>query len=256
MKIISLNTWAAKREDELRTFIQAHLATTDIFCFQEVKGSTIETLLDDLFSTQNYYRIEAHKYIHENEKFDLVTLVRNNYQAALIKELFTVTESDVGQALAVGITIGNDVLQIVNVHGISRPGNKLDTKGRLRQSQHIIDFIHQHDIPTIVMGDFNLDIATESVATFAKSGLRDLVHEYKIPATRNKITWERYPDNPQRYADYTFISKDIKICDFQVIDNQASDHLPMSLSIDENSLHSLPTKARIVENTRRASRSQ
>lgn len=232
MKIISLNTWGGKRKSELLTFIQTQLATTDIFCFQEARGSIIETMLNDVFSGQDYSRIETHKYIHENEKFDIVTFVRNSYQITLVKELFPATEHNTGQALAVGIEVGDDIFQLVNVHGISSPGNKLDTEGRLRQSQHIIDFIIKQNMPTIIMGDFNLDISTESIAKFTKSGFRNLVSDYEIPATRNRISWEAYPESPQRYADYTFASRHIKIRDFHVIDNEVSDHLPMVLSID------------------------
>ncbi len=237
MKIISLNTWGGARENELRTFIQAHLATTDVFCFQEVNTQAIENLLGDIFPEQDYCRMEAHKYINEHEKFDLVTLVRNNHRAVLADELFTANEHDVGQALVSSITIGSSTLQLVNVHGIAGPGSKLDTAGRLRQSQRIVDFASAQTTPVIIMGDFNLDISTESVALFTKSGLRNLVRDYEIPATRNRISWEAYPESPQRYADYTFISKNIKIRDFHVVENEVSDHLPVVLSIDVDGFH-------------------
>ena len=231
MKIISLNIWDANREVELREFIDYHLRDTDIFCFQEVFGPEAKSLLDRVFLGKDFSEVETHKHINENDNFDLVTLVSNKHKVLATKELFANDDLETGQALAVKIASSDRELWVINVHGTARPGDKLDTEVRLRQSQQIIDFTQSQELPSDILGDFNLDMSTESVAKFTKSGFNNLIASYQIPTTRNKLAWEKHPDNPQMYADYTFSSGDLKVDDFQVIDNEASDHLPMILKL-------------------------
>lgn len=66
---------------------------------------------------------------------------------------------------------------------------------------------------------------------FEKNGYKDLIKDYKIPTTRNKVAWKMYPDNPQLYSDYVFVSSGIEVKSFSVIENEISDHLPLILEI-------------------------
>jgi hypothetical protein len=60
------------------------------------------------------------------------------------------------------------VVTILNAHGVSRPGDKLDTPERLKQSEVFIAFMAQQPGTRIIGGDFNLLPETESVKIFEK----------------------------------------------------------------------------------------
>ena len=68
-----------------------------------------------------------------------------------------------------------------------RPGHKLDTPVRLRQSKLILDFLKDKVGSKIIGGDFNLLPETRSVEMFEKAGYRNLIKEFGIKNTRNKF---------------------------------------------------------------------
>lgn len=72
----------------------------------------------------------------------------------------------------------------------------------------------------------------ESIQAFAKAGYRDLIHEYKIPTTRNHFSWDLYPNAPYLFSDYVFIDPAIQVKSFSVPNVEVSDHLPMILEIE------------------------
>ncbi len=117
---------------------------------------------------------------------------------------------------------------ICNFHGKWSPGSKLDTKQRIRQSYLIKQFLKSKKSPVILCGDFNLMPETKSVAILEK-GMNNLIKEYKIISTRSKISLKQHSDNPQYFADYIFVTPDIKVDDFKVISTEISDHLPLLL---------------------------
>ena len=82
----------------------------------------------------------------------------------------------------------------------------------------------------ILCGDFNLMPETESIKMLGEA-MRDLIKDYKITNTRNEISWKTY-NNKQYFADFTFVSKDINVLNFEVPYNEVSDHLPMILEFE------------------------
>ncbi len=76
-------------------------------------------------------------------------------------------------------------------------------------------------------GEFNLQPKTESIAIIG-SGMRDLIKEYGVTTTRNKYyaDMEKYRDY---IADYVFVSPNVRVADFKVLDNEVSDHFPLFL---------------------------
>lgn len=113
---------------------------------------------------------------------------------------------------------------MVNVHGLWNGNGKTDTPDRLVQSDNIIKFIKNLDNPFVLCGDFNLLPDTESLKKFEEFGLRNLVREYNIRSTRTK-----FYDKEHKFADYIFVSKDIKVVDFKVMSDEVSDHSPLIL---------------------------
>lgn len=229
MKIIFLNIWHGQRKAELSAFIRREAPTTDIFCFQEAEPDVRQDLQQVLPDFTEY---SYDKYPESGFGFSLATYVRNDKPVTQIRKLLEHTP-DTGAALVTSIQHGDDIVMIANVHGVtSRVDDKLDTKGRLVQSDTIIGAFHDSKQPVIVGGDFNLLPEADSIRAFAGAGYQDLIAKHHIRTTRNRLAWERYPDNIQYYADYAFTSVGVQIQSFAVPELEVSDHLPLILEFD------------------------
>ncbi len=108
---------------------------------------------------------------------------------------------------------------------------KLDSEGRLRQTRQILEWLETQDVPAVVCGDFNLQPETKSVQDFTTAGYQNLIKNYAIATTRNRLAWEKWPDNKQPFADYTFVSPNLTVTGFSVPDMEVSDHLPMIIDV-------------------------
>lgn len=120
-------------------------------------------------------------------------------------------------------------LTIAHLHGIVQPGTKLDSPARLEQSRNITDFLKKQSGEKILCGDFNLMPETESIHLIEKSGLRNLIKNFRIPATRGRINAAKHPNDVQCFADYCFVSPGVTVQNFSVPDVSISDHLPLIL---------------------------
>jgi endonuclease/exonuclease/phosphatase family metal-dependent hydrolase len=121
-------------------------------------------------------------------------------------------------------------LLLANVHLTHRPEGKSDSEKRLQQSQTVINFLAMFDCPKILAGDFNLLPDTESIAMIEKAGMRNLVKEYGISATRTEL-YRHFKDGP-KFADYIFVSSEIRVNECRVLPDVVSDHSPIFLDFD------------------------
>lgn len=55
---------------------------------------------------------------------------------------------------------------------------------------------------------------------------RKLIKEYGITSTRTSLYTK-----PNKFADYVFVSRGIKIIDFKILPDEVSDHTPLFLEI-------------------------
>jgi endonuclease/exonuclease/phosphatase family metal-dependent hydrolase len=116
--------------------------------------------------------------------------------------------------------IGNDkdTFTVFNTHGLWNGKGKTDTPERLRQSKCIKDFVDKISGSKILCGDFNLMPETESVKIL-EEGLDNLVKKFGVTSTRTS-----YYTKPEKFADYIFVSQDVKVSDFMVLPDEVSDH--------------------------------
>lgn len=229
MKVIFLNTWHGTLRDELHAYVQRHREDTDVFCFQESYGDDRETY--DTLLRENYTQYVSSK---SNEtSFGNVMYVRNDITVIDSGVLLEKDEETmlIGLANYLTLKVGGEEVVVCNVHGVPYPGDKFDTPARVRQTKLLIDAF-EHTENVIIGGDFNLLPDTQSVKSFSNSGYRNLIHEYKVPTTRNHITFEKYPDNIQYFADYTFVSSTIEVRRFEVPSDIVSDHQPLELEFE------------------------
>lgn len=227
MKIVFLNIWHARRIKEVSEFIKEHRETTDVFCFQEAFDTTLKLGKELLNDFQVY---TAGKTLNEEEDFSLATFVKNTSQVLNCEAILQDSLTE-GMGLNTTVEHKGEIYNICNVHGVSRPGNKLDTPFRITQTKAFIDFYRNNPHYTIIGGDFNLEKNTESVGLFSDNGYEDLINSFQIKTTRNRLSWEKYPDSKQYYSDYVFVNHGLVPQNFQVPNNEVSDHLPLLVEV-------------------------
>ena len=228
MKVIFLNTWNGEISEGIADFIKEHSPSTEVFCFQEAYDK-MQMMCKELLP--NYRMIKVYKRLAEDNDFPQATYLRNDLEL-LSSALVLEKQQGTGLGIYTGIKMGNNIVHLCNFHGTARPGDKLDTPQRITQSQGLIDFFKDKNGPKIIGGDFNLLPETKSVSMFEENGYRDLIRDFKIRTTRNRLSWEMYPDNKQYYCDYVFVSPDVNVREFSVPKNEISDHLPLILTVE------------------------
>jgi Endonuclease/Exonuclease/phosphatase family len=252
MKLISLNMWGGTVYEPLLDFIKTHAPGTDIFCFQEiytspenvvVRGIHVNILetLTSMLPDFDYVFAPIQDNMADSEwtntpcTFGQAVFVRKFYP--ILEHGFkfvyrdrNMLEGNDMATLPVGfIHVSIADLTIVGIHGLSRPGDKLDTPSRLVQSKMLNEFLDGVSGPKILCGDFNLSPGTQSIAMLEEN-MENLIAKFGIKDTRGMINAQKYPGKEiQNYADYTFVSPDVTVHSFEVPDAGISDHLPMIL---------------------------
>lgn len=249
MKLISLNTWGGRGgHDNLMKFFVDH-KDVDFFCLQEVwsngsdellgetaggrKLENISTkLLQDIKSVMPDHREFFHP--HFRDFYGLAILVKKDFQIISEGDIFVYKEKGYESPKEYGnharniqyVTVGtkNDLLTIINFHGLWNGKGKTDTSDRILQSENIVGFINTLDHPFVLAGDFNLKPDTESVKIIESQNLKNLISDFSITSTRTPLY-----DKEEKYADYVFTHKDIEVKDFKVLPEVVSDHAPLEL---------------------------
>ncbi len=238
MKIIYLNVEQGKREAPLLNFIQCHAEITDIFCFQE-SVTNIYNKIQILLP--NFIGFIEEKDVTEIGLYSIATFVNKKHKIKN-KDRILNGESNLGLSNFSNVKLNLRDVQLINVHGIPLPGDKKDTEGRINQSKEILDFVSIGKTPTIIGGDFNLLPNTKSIKMFESHGFKDLIKGFKIKTTRSNNAWkeskERNKGNGllffgrQNFADYVFVSPELKVNSFEVPNIEVSDHLPLILDFE------------------------
>ncbi len=234
MRIIFLNSWYAKAGQSFYDFISQNSLEADIFCLSEVSPELFSRLKSSLHDFNGFYE---KSFFDRNMGFvyGQATFIKKIFSFKILEtiKIFRNVYNDLGFAMPCKVSVGNKSLYIINVHGKARPGHKLDTHARIRQSEKIIDFLLNKNGAKIVGGDFNLMPGTRSVKLFEKSDYKNLIKEFNIKETRNHLTWDQFPnEEKQHFADYCFVSSEVKVKNFEVPRNEISDHLPLILDFE------------------------
>ncbi len=258
MKLISLNTWGGKEFKPLMDFIQSQSPDTDIFCLQEIyntksniggyhniRANLLNELMKILPDFQFFYSEEFKGYDscpdpadfnltvgkaifikkHINISAQGELCIYGDKNEKVLKEDF----SNIPITLQyIDFLLNGKLFTVCNFHGTSFPGSKLDTPLRLKQSAKILAFLKNKPGAKILTGDFNLLPQTESIRIL-EANYRNLIKEFNIERTRSDLSPYAERLDFQKFADYTFVSKDIDTTDFKVPDLKISDHLPMIL---------------------------
>ncbi|MCX6790539.1 MAG: endonuclease/exonuclease/phosphatase family protein [Candidatus Kaiserbacteria bacterium] len=254
MRIISLNTWGGRGgKENLLAFFKKHADTTDIFCLQEIWAASYESLegrlvggveiSDDQIMIRGLQEISetlpnhvAFFRPHHGDHYGLLMMVSKNLTVSEEGEVFVykhkgfVTEGDVGNHARniqyVTIETETEPLTVINFHGLWNGRGKTDTEDRILQSKNILAFMKKIKGEYVLCGDFNLLPYTESIRLFEAEGLRNLIREHKVSSTRTSFYLK-----PEKYADYAFVTKRLKVLDFKVLPDEISDHAPLLIEV-------------------------
>ena len=239
-------------------FIKNHSQDTDIFCFQEIydtksniktcRGiranllSEIENILPNFqefyFPTKSGFDDNAVP-VDFDLTYGLAIFVKNDIKIISKKDFF-IFKNDDTQPLKKDFSNLSTPLQYINFntesknfsvfnfHGTPFPGNKLDTKRRLLETERVKQIVDAENDSKILIGDFNLLPHTECIK-IVENNMKNLIKEFQIELTRSSLSPFYGKPEFQKYADYAFTSKDIQIKNFQVPHLEISDHLPMIL---------------------------
>lgn len=262
MKLICLNVWGGKVFQPLMDFIKKTAATADIFCFQEVFDSPVKKILPGSGSRSNFYN-QIREAIPEFKGFfsasengyDIdvdCSPVENNINLGLALFFKPPIEVNATESFFVHETKNKNVknkyerprllqranltlpngesLNLFNFHGLLDGGGKFDTSQRDAQFASIQKIISGYEGKKILCGDFNIRPDTKNIALMEKN-MTNLIKEHNILKTRNRF-YEGMGKYNDLISDYIFVSKDINVKDFRVLDIEISDHLPLILEFE------------------------
>ncbi|MDE1762249.1 MAG: endonuclease/exonuclease/phosphatase family protein [Candidatus Micrarchaeota archaeon] len=253
MRLISLNLWGGRAYGELESFLEREKDGTDIFCFQEVLDYTQGEPDLDSSEAKRMHHPSSFKEVADLyprlvrilDGFDgslsepyssgmerLATFSKKGTKASTrIMQAHPPFQVDVhGKPYTVSsimqhteIELANDLYSVFNIHGLWQGSTKHDTPERIEQSKQIVRALEGAGGLRILCGDLNLLPDAESIMII-ENGMRNLIREYGITSTRSRLYTKEL-----RYADYVFVSENLKVRGFEVLDEEVSDHLPLAL---------------------------
>lgn len=255
MKVIFLNIWSGKVYEPLMEYLRDESRDTDFFCLQEVfdsphahtvswggRADIFTHLKNALPGFTPYYTVAVENYDGDAPTnfpltHGIAIFARQNIAIASHGDFLISGEDWHGPGTSeifphklqyVRFKKDGALHTLANLHGTAILGNKLDTPARIAQSQKIVDFLNSERGRKIIGGDFNLMPDTESIRMIEHTNMRNLIKEYAVTDTRGAIAHERYSASERQYfADFVFVSLDMRITSFTVPHIGVSDHLPL-----------------------------
>ena len=240
MKLMTLNIWGGHIKKPLLEFIKSH-RDVDIFCLQEVYSDASQKIsMEDREVSLNILS-ELQAILTEHDAF-FRPVVDNVFGIGMLvkKEMDVLDEGEIiihdnPNYTGRGPTHSRNlqwlqyrsqqaIHSVINVHALWNGRGKTDTPERIAQSNKIKDFLSTINTPKILCGDFNLRPDTESIKLI-ETGMTNLIEQYAIQSTRSSLY-----QKAEKFADYIFVSPEIKVNTFDVLKAEVSDHLPLLLN--------------------------
>lgn len=245
MKIISLNVWGGRVKNPLNEFFRAH-ADADIILLQEVfHNATEKTRWEERdnanFLTETEALLPDHRAIFapvQDGEWGLAAFVSPSVSVERSDDVFVHRDRDAMEGRD-GTTLGRNVqrlfvqtatgsLTFFNFHGLWTGVDKKDTDARIAQSRNLSRVVNEIPGKKVLCGDFNLMPDTESISIIEReTGMRNLITEHGVTGTRTS-----FYTKPEKFADYTFVSPDIRVRDFRILPDEVSDHAAMYIELD------------------------
>jgi len=244
IKFFQLNIYMGKWLDNLIDYLKKE--DFDILCFQEVSGGRISFHRDNTFQKIIDLGYDGEISVNWRLKGYEHSFIGN---ATFFKRSFTLLEktevwlreyreiedpknresrNDPKASLSLLLEKGGVKLRVVNAHLAWTP-TPHDSKEKIRQATLFYEYLKTIKSPFLITGDFNVEKHTEVVKMINKIG-RNLTSENNVTNTLNsRLHKAPHLFPPGLAVDYIYISKDIKVEKFEVIDQDLSDHLGLYL---------------------------
>ncbi len=226
LKVLSWNIWIKGNFQGICDFLDA--ADADIIGLQEVTAD------DPAFDVIGHLSKRGYEYVFAPVKKVWDGVTYNDGPALFSRypihssEKYLLSDVDTRAAARADIEIDGQILHVFNTHLIHT--HQHYSKAQETQADDLLKLVPNER--TIVMGDFNA--TPESVVIQKmKKALID-----SDPASQP--TWSVYKPgcetcNPERIdtrLDYIFTTPDLKTSGFKVEESKASDHLPISVTVE------------------------
>ncbi len=264
MKLISFNIALFEKNNQLlRQFLKTE--QPDILCFQEVVRRIDQTVDPDWvsldvvdqatpdlkysffaplcivsnFSTKNFHG-HRHFQVDLGGKVEYGNYIKTKYPIIKGENIFLhhhftyVTDwsnwpkEDYRAVQVATINLGKKSLRLINYHGLwSR--DKKDSQLAKKACATILKIASVDNRPTIICGDFNLFPDTDAIKLFDKKFI-NLINRFNIKTTRP--AHHQLNHKQRNVVDYIFISHNLRLNHFFVLEKQLSDHLPLILDFD------------------------
>ncbi|KND52007.1 MAG: hypothetical protein ABA06_01960 [Parcubacteria bacterium C7867-001] len=266
LKIISLNTWGGRIHKPLIDFVSKGEA--DIYCFQEVYSkreprTEPQTVQDeqgldvhfDLFSDleaalpnhHGYFCPAVQGYLHDRAEaplpvfYGIATFVRKSIPVINSVTHFVYREfrPDVfgepplprnAHAIRVYDYEAKSELVLIHLHGLYQKNDKIDTPQRNIQASNLLGLAEgmteRMEEKIVICGDFNLLPNSSTHELLAQQlDMTELVTSRGFTDTRTSLY-----QKPIRYADYTFVTPQVNVIEFDVlVEPEVSDHRALQL---------------------------
>lgn len=241
MKILQLNIWGGRLGKQIIELLEREQA--DVVCFQEavnipggegflIKG--IEEITEQagypnlVFNAQHSFKlmrrtasfglailsklplIETHEFFTRLEHQDDFDILEDDYNIRSLQ--------------MIAVEEGERRVHILNHHGHHVPDHKHGNEETLRQCQMIVDYIDTLSGPVVLCGDFNLAPNSESLQLINQK----LINHAK---ERGALTTRTILTKKTEVCDYIFTSPNLTVTDFQILDDIASDHMALTVTI-------------------------
>jgi endonuclease/exonuclease/phosphatase family metal-dependent hydrolase len=226
IKILSWNIWIDSHFDLVKDFLKR--SDADIIGLQEVRED------DPLRPTIPFMESLGYQHVFAPIAKTWGGKIWNDGPAIFTRleitdtQKYVLSKEDSRAAVRADIKVGDKVLHVFSTHLTHT--HQQDSDLQLHQAEELLKVVPKES--SIVMGDFNAIPKSSTIQKVTESLVdSDPTHE---------PTWSVYPEgcvtcNPQKIdtrLDYIFTTKKIRTHSFTVEDSKASDHLPISVTVE------------------------
>lgn len=252
LKVLQLNAYAGTYWEALSNYL--HTNTFDILQLQEMVGE--HTRVGNIDTKENIYqeisKLLGNGYqgrLYKTETFSssptsydgVATFVRKDItileeKNIIQKEAVFPFDSDrkdfenVGRgALALKVTKENKPFWLLNTHLAWSP-NSEDTDEKIKQATILFTFLKKLSEPFIFTGDLNANPQTKTIKIFDEIA-QNVNRTFGVINTLNPRLHKADVFPPGLIVDYFFVSNDISVKEFAVVEDDISDHLGLTATI-------------------------
>ncbi|HEX7042879.1 MAG TPA: endonuclease/exonuclease/phosphatase family protein [Patescibacteria group bacterium] len=254
IKILQLNIWAGSRFPALKKFLKEN--DFDILCFQEVSGprdsgnvhvefDSFDALEKILGKTHNSRLVKSNIFAADpNNQYEANAIFYKNALQLISEDILWLNKRDTPfpqngpleelgrSALLLTLSKNSKEFLVINAH-LAWAQTSIEQPHQRAQNLKLVEKIKDLNKPWILTGDFNISPENQTILDLEKLG-KNLTKEVGVYNTIDPTVhtaWEKI--KPGFPVDYIFVSPDIKVNRFEILENiHMSDHFGLTVTIE------------------------